>query len=667
MKSNNEIPVNKPNSNNYIKQSPASTSLLSRTRKISTELPRPLKRTTSLTYRVFTPNQMMMPSLSSKTDLPNLNRSQSIKKNFRRRFRSLRRSSSTKLITASSQSLITSSSSQLSSPIQGFSNEKLSVNSFLSPPSSPINFENDHENGAETESDEGDTSIFSHSSDSLTRDTSFNFDFPSFTTPNSSSCETSPLYKKNNIKFKPILNDFLNSNIFLNEFNENDDISFYNNNGDNDLLTLQTIQSSTRSSLEKCHKIFKIPEILEIILRYVANDYTDQIPTEPKMNRRPPLSYNHSILMYGETNGKKIWNRTVSNSSTVSSINPTPSLNNNYIYNNKNKIKRNPNLYNCLLVNKNWNFTILQILNENLYFETDYQLENFTSTLFTKSNNNSILPEPFSFVLHKLKPTQSIIDLASTQISPRRLNWIEFYICPTILPPIEFITNSLKKLVLPGCRNLNDDYMKKIIIKAPNLTYLDIRACDLITDASLYFIGENCSKLELFNCGRHKRGELITDISIGLIVKNCPIKTLGVAGCGISDWTIWEIALNLGTNIERLSLNNCWKLTEIGICRVLKAKLLENLSVLEIRNINLKDIKDIVYWKRDRLKQGHKVLIEGCENIDLLIKNFENKLNLKFSNELLENLNQWLQEENDNDNLAYIQFLNERRGTNRIV
>lgn len=351
---------------------------------------------------------------------------------------------------------------------------------------------------------------------------------------------------------------------------------------------------------KECHQIFKIPEIVDIIIRYVNEDVT--IPQEPVMIKRSPSSLNHAVIQYGENLGPKIWNQNGND--------------------NKLNYKRtiNKNMFNCLLVSKLWNFVTIQILNEYIYITNSTQLENLTSTLLTKSTTKSIgnfeKVLPRSIILHKVKTYQSVVDLFLNNVNGLNLNWIEFYICPNILPHFSIVTKSLKKLVLPGCSMLNDDDLKSILIRAPNLNHLDIRACNLVTDASIYFIGEYCKDLELLNCGRHTNGELITDASIGNVIKNCKLKTIGLAGCGISDWSIWELAIKNGKNLQRLSINYCWKLTDLGICKTLKARLFENLSVLEIKDLNIANPKEICLWKKYVESNGQKIILEACEALD---------------------------------------------------
>lgn len=350
------------------------------------------------------------------------------------------------------------------------------------------------------------------------------------------------------------------------------------------------------------HQIFKIPEILDIIIRYVNEDV--EIPQEPAMIKRSPSSLNHAVIQYGESIGPKIWNQSGNGDNAL----------------NITTKKINKNMYNCLLVSKVWNFVTIQILNDYIYITNSTQLENLTSTLLTNSTTKSIgnfdkvLPK--SIILHKVKTHQSMVDLFLNNVNGMNLNWLEFYICPNIQPNLSIITKSLKKLVLPGCSMLNDDDLNSILMKAPNLTHLDLRACNLITDASIYFIGEYCKDLQLLNCGRHTNGELITDASIGNVIKNCQLKTVGLAGCGISDWSIWELAIKNGKHLQRLSLNYCWKLTDLGICKTLRARLFENLSVLEIKELNIANPTEICLWKREVELNGQKIILEACEALD---------------------------------------------------
>ncbi|CAI8505507.1 unnamed protein product [Pichia kudriavzevii] len=591
--------------NPKLRKTASSLSILSKTRKISQELQRPLKRATSLSYRVFTPTNMVIPTSLSSNSLSAHNHSINEPNtetlgNFStraskatRRFRSLRKLKIKHAVETPS-----------TSPIGNFTSSAFEVN-LISPPSSPRHLQDENDDEEES-TNESETSVFSN-------------DYNNYT---EISCETSPITKRD-LRFKPILGDLSNS-LFPDEL-------------DHHLWVFQESASLRRQS-KNCHRIFQIPEILELILRHVSHDYTSNIPVEPKLKRRPPLSYNHSLILYGEEDGEKIWKRTKSGE-----IIPT-----------KQRAAKNPNVHNCLLVNKLWNFTMLSILNENLYFENTEKFKVFASSLDVIKKQHSL--QPFSIVLHKIKTSQSSIEHFSSAIDPYRLSWLEMYICQSILPSMKLITSALEKLILPGCTYLTDDYLSNIIFKTPNLKTLDIRACDQITDTSLYYISQHCPQLEVLNCGRHRRGELITDISIGQIARNCPLKTIGIAGCGISDWSIWEIALNCSATLERLSVNYCWKLTDSGICKVLKTGMLDGLKVLEIRGLNIENVEELVYWERRSANKGNrKVLIEACERIDRMIYDFQKQLHLEINRNILSDLGSWLeQSDSDIDHSAFL-------------
>lgn len=431
--------------------------------------------------------------------------------------------------------------------------ESPSMTSLASIPTSP--------NVSECESEDSDTSFFSNNSfDSNhhdTRNTTFN-----------SSVESSPQSLRA-LKFTPFLPPELTTPLFY------------------------------APKKKQTSQVFEIPEILDLILHYVS--VQQEIPSEPVMIRRAPLSRNHSLLIHGPE-GDKVWESQQAETQTKT----VPDLT---------IARKRSNLHNCLQVNKSWYHTTQTILHENLYFKETSQLLNFSQSSIMQN------VQPYSLLLHKTKSTQSLVDKSFENVEGSRLKWIEFYITPNIVPPMHLITKSLEKLVVPGCHALTDDILIEISRRSPNLKHLDIRACDQITDASIYQVANNCPNLELFNCGRHKKGSLISDVSVGQLVINCKmLKTVGLAGCGISDWSIWELALNC-TILERLSLNNCWKLTDVGLCRTLKSGLFDSVSVLEIRNLRLVDLKEIVNWRKRKLQNGSPVLIEACERIDAIMLN----------------------------------------------
>lgn len=530
--------MNKNNKTSY------TSSLLSHTRKLSYELQRPLKRANSLKYRVLTPAQMQIPT-SPSISSPSSPVDSLIEPRAERKAEP-----KTYYVRKMLKRRITSIKKLSPTP------SLTAISKLTGPPESPNVSECDSES-------DSDASFFSNSSfDSIvpgTQNTSFN----------SNTVDSSPVSLRI-LKYHPFLHTELSTPFF-----------------------------SPPKRKPTC-EIFEIPEILDLILHYVA--VQQDIPSEPVMLRRAPFSRNHSVLIHGEQ-GHRIWEEQ-QRQKTDTTIQKTEDLTK----------KKRTNLHNCLLVNKSWYHTTQHILYENLYFKDHTQLFNFS-----QSNTTSFNIQPYSLILHKTKSTQSLVDSSFEDIQGSRLTWIEFYITPNVIPPMHLFTSTLQKLVIPGCRALTDDVLIEISRRARNLKHLDIRACDQITDASIYQLAANITDLKLFNCGRHKKGELISDVSIGQLIQYCPnLKTIGLAGCGITDWSIWELALNC-SSLERLSLNNCWKLTDVGVCRALHARFFDKLNVLEVRNLRLNQVGDLVAWKKRKADNGEPILIEACERIDSLM------------------------------------------------
>lgn len=393
--------------------------------------------------------------------------------------------------------------------------------------------------------------------------------------------------------------------------------------------------------------IFQIPEILNLILQFVGIDDESKIPKET-----PPIRRNQQEQQQHMTNTTQ---RFVSTNSIQSGLSLKTTTQGNVPSNNTN------NLFNCLMVNKLWYKITLEILYQNLHFDTEIKLKNFNNH-FSNSYSNDFKIHPKSLVLHKLKDIkQSDIDLISSKINPMDLKWIEFYICPKVLPSIELFTISnsildkLEKIVLPGSKLIDDNYLKIISENCLNLKILDIRACELITDSGIYHIGNNCPNLEVLNIGRHSRGELISDYGISSIIRNTNIKTLGLAGCGITNRTLWELAIIKGSQIERLSLNNCWKLNDNGLSKILKFDYLVKLSVLEIRNCyKLTEFKNFVEFKRrQKSKRKINILIECCDLLQRKFKDAELKLDLEISSRIFNDISEWINDDSNNEDLPY--------------
>jgi len=207
----------------------------------------------------------------------------------------------------------------------------------------------------------------------------------------------------------------------------------------------------------------------------------------------------------------------------------------------------------------------------------------------------------------------------------------------------------------------------------PNLTHLDLRACELLTDSGLYHIFKANHKLQLVNVGRKNKGHLITDTSIGTLVKNNHhLHTLGLAGSYISDVVLWQIGYNL-KHLSRLSLNNCPRLTNSGVANALnQSRFFPHLTVLELRfNLQLTDLKSLIHFKNRKNYQyyhqeqnsaGDLLLVELCETLMYRMRRQELDLDKLISNKIMNDILYWINDQWENDgDLPYLELLNSRK------
>lgn len=344
-----------------------------------------------------------------------------------------------------------------------------------------------------------------------------------------------------------------------------------------DFSELSIINSSSSSiySTQQSHPIFEIPEIIDNIVKqlYLIENEQD-------------LSNGHH---------KKDVNR--ENTSTVVS---------------------------CLAVSKTWNKVSKGYLMRDLKFTKSTSLTNFLSQCSTKKTT------PQSLILHKMSDINNNNSRGlEIIIDPKQLRHLEYYVCPNILPPVNWFQSltKLEKLILPGNKLINDSYLIQICRYLPNLKVLDLRACDNITDAGIVAVGTHCKQLVSCNIGRHRNGSSITGLSVVALAKNTMIRTLGLAGCDITDASMWELAQKCGKNIERLSLNNCNKLTNFSLPMLFAFNYFPNLNVLEIQNIaKITDVRHMVRYKIWKRSQRIPILIKGCDRITKLIHEEERQI-----------------------------------------
>lgn len=348
------------------------------------------------------------------------------------------------------------------------------------------------------------------------------------------------------------------------------------------------------------HPIFEIPEVLELILRFL--DDSSSVPQEQPCQRRKPQSLSHAMLMYHGDQEKalKVWKETAALIRSEE-LGITPST------------KKSGNLHSCLLVNKIWYSVAQHIMMERVYFDDASKFKKFVAF----SQNAEYNTKPSLIVLHKLPQLrQNEVDTIASKLASENLKWLELYVCSSIVPSPLFFEKSinLEKLVLPGNKLLTDGLLIGISPKLKMLRELDLRACDKVSDGGIVSIATNCPKLTVCNLGRHRNGHLITSVSLFALASHTNIQTVGMAGCAITDAGLWELALLRGPYITRLSLNNCVLLTNHSMPALLSTNSFPNLSVLEIRNTpQISDVRPIVSYKRWKHSRGVAVLVEGCK------------------------------------------------------
>lgn len=371
--------------------------------------------------------------------------------------------------------------------------------------------------------------------------------------------------------------------------------------------------------------IFEIPEIVHKIIEF-AHLQNPTVPEEVAPVRRRPLSFDHAMLIYGDKErAEKALKEQLS-----------PKLQNSNI------------LYNCLQVNRLFHHITTDILLKKLYFNDPVKFHNFLHSLKPGS-----LLKPTELALHKLfHMKQHAIDRILHAADFSRLERLELFMCPKIKAPLQFFGHKLKTLVITGSKTADDNLMQLIAKKCPNLETLDVRACELISDAGMYFIASHCKKLISVNVGRKAKGHLITDASMSLLAKNNPnLSTVGVAGCHVSDRFIWDLALNCNQRMERLSLNNCRYITNLSVPLILYSDYFPQLSVLELMNVEITNFRPIIEFKRRQEVKGISMLVEVCELLCRQMRQQEIDMDRAISQRIFKDIAEWANSESDGDKL----------------
>ncbi|CAI4924358.1 AVN_HP_G0094030.mRNA.1.CDS.1 [Saccharomyces cerevisiae] len=386
---------------------------------------------------------------------------------------------------------------------------------------------------------------------------------------------------------------------------------------------------------QRSHAVFEIPEIVENIIKMIVSLESANIPKERPCLRRNPQSYEHSLLMYkDEERAKKAW-------SAAQQLQDPPLVGR--------KEKKQGALFSCMMVNRLWLNVTRPFLFKSLHFKS---VHNFKEFLRTSQETTQVM-RPSHFILHKLhQVTQPDIERLS-RMECQNLKWLEFYVCPRITPPLSWFDNlhKLEKLIIPGNKNIDDSFLLRLSQSIPNLKHLDLRACDNVSDSGVVCIALNCPKLKTFNIGRHRRGNLITSVSLVALGKYTQVETVGFAGCDVDDAGIWEFARLNGKNVERLSLNSCRLLTDYSLPILFALNSFPNLAVLEIRNLDkITDVRHFVKYNLWKKSLDAPILIEACERITKLIDQEENRVKRINSLVALKDMTAWVNADDEIEN-----------------
>lgn len=392
----------------------------------------------------------------------------------------------------------------------------------------------------------------------------------------------------------------------------------------------------------RSHKIFKIPEILNKILNYVVQlEHLENESLETKYSQRLPDSYNHALLIHkDEKIARKIWNE------AILQKNSQISQSNDKIIPAKvaNQIKGN--LFNCLMVNKLWFRLMFPLLVNELYFNSMERFQQFLCSMDVIDPNDSNCNKINSLKLNRIYDS---MQLNVSKICFQNVTNLNIHICPNMDIRSSWFRHmkNLKDLSITGNKKIDNNFLINLSKSCSLIVNLDLRACERIGDTGIVAIAINCPNLKLINLGRHKNGSKVTDISIVALGKFTNVETIGLAGCNITDTGLWEFAKHNGSNVKRLSLNNCSKLTDFSIPYLLGFNYMPNLSVLEIKFLEkLNNVKYVAKFKLWRQSVNQPILIESCERITKLIDIEEQKIRKHNARTCIREMTHWV---NGND------------------
>lgn len=219
--------------------------------------------------------------------------------------------------------------------------------------------------------------------------------------------------------------------------------------------------------------------------------------------------------------------------------------------------------------------------------------------------------------LRKIKEKSINESLCAIAKNTAHLTNLDIYICDHLeddtvirfatfhLTPTTPISN-LTSISLAGCHRITDTSVIAAANHCPLLEHLDLRACGLVSDTSISAVALNCPRLRHLNVGRIRDKERITITSIRLIAQRTKAAVLGLAGCDITDECMLLLAQHRRSGMERISVNNCYRITNESIRAFVR--LCPRLSVFEMKECHL--VND---WASVAELVNRKVLLTLCE------------------------------------------------------
>lgn len=321
-------------------------------------------------------------------------------------------------------------------------------------------------------------------------------------------------------------------------------------------------------------------------------------------------------------------------------------------------------LFSCLQVNRLFHTVTKQIMGQRLCFAHEDRLYRFLRRK-TAASLRSLKPR--KVVLNRLfAANQAAMDALAADVDFSALEWLEVFMCPKLLPPQSLLHPALKTLIIAGSKVLDDSLLLQVARRCPNLEVLDLRACDAVTDYGIHALGRACRHLRSVNLGRKKRGHLITDHSVcTLIAHNRRLHTVGLAGCHVSDRSVWELAVHGGGALQRLLLNNCPYVSDRSLPVILHHGLWRNLSVLEMCGVTgVTNVSPIVTFKRKQHARGIYLLVETCAELLRRMQQCEHQMDSALSKRIYQDISEWANA-CDEDDLAYSRLMSSRLVSSR--